>query len=739
VGFLPMHNIQRRLIMNRILLLLLVCCSVFRTRGEHPLDIYWDRSFIADFDVDSVKAIAVTPDGNTVFVGGDFLHFKQPGHEYLVRGVWDGQSWTWESLGSGVNGPVYALSVNSANSVVIGGSFNQAGGITANNIVRATRNASGVWNYSPLIHPYGGANGVTGGPVYAIVDAGSDGLWVGGAFTSAGGNQYSARFARYTTAGWSQAVCNVNGTVHALALYGSSIVVGGEFTSVQSSAPNGASGYVSKLASRLAIWNPSYQQWSVPGGSTSNPGVDGPVYALAVSGSSIYVGGSFQSAGTVAAERIVRWNGASSWTTLDGGVTGVDDEVCSIRIIGSDVFVGGRISQAGPANNPIKVCAIARWRSGDGWLPLGEAFRYAGEPGDRRINAMATTVRNVGSSKEYNVFVGGKFNFRGYGTLIARWRVQLIDLGVLPGTSFSEAYGLNDGYDNDGDGFDDLKIAGSSGNSAFLWTENTDGLGGTMALIPTPSTGGTPSFMTARDVNNAGRVVGGMYFYSNNQAHSFVWDEGALSSLRLIDTFQSSVHDITDDDIIVGTHSDGGLIHATVWSPITLAYQNVSRGSAYAGNSIGDIVGSFDGAALWESFSFKLVEDTELGWAFGVNDQRDMVGASGGQAILLKEALLPHIELGSIYGTSEAKCINNNGLIVGNSPNSSGPASPRAMIATYEVVDDEGVTRMYDLNRILLSSWNFTLSEARRVNSGGSIVGKGLNSTLNTRGYLLRK
>ena len=49
--------------------------------------------------------------------------------------------------------------------------------------------------------------------------------------------------------------------------------------------------------------------------------MNGMVRALAVSGSDLYAGGSFTTAGGSAANRIAKWNG-SGWSALGSGMNG---------------------------------------------------------------------------------------------------------------------------------------------------------------------------------------------------------------------------------------------------------------------------------------------------------------------------------------------------------------------------------------------------------------------------------
>jgi hypothetical protein len=94
---------------------------------------------------------------------------------------------------------------------------------------------------------------------------------------------------------WYSIADNVDGNVSAIrAISDSSILIGGEFTVFG----NGTG------ISNLARWDRSRVAIDNLGG-----GVDGPVRALAKEGSSVFVGGLFSTAGGVPAESIARWDG----------------------------------------------------------------------------------------------------------------------------------------------------------------------------------------------------------------------------------------------------------------------------------------------------------------------------------------------------------------------------------------------------------------------------------------------
>jgi hypothetical protein len=67
------------------------------------------------------------------------------------------------------------------------------------------------------------------------------------------------------------------------------------------------------------------------------------VFALAVSGSDLYAGGDFTTAGGGAATNIAKWNG-SSWSALGSGM---NNSVRVLAVSGSDLYAGGYFTAAG--------------------------------------------------------------------------------------------------------------------------------------------------------------------------------------------------------------------------------------------------------------------------------------------------------------------------------------------------------------------------------------------------------
>ena len=127
------------------------------------------------------------------------------------------------------------------------------------------------------------------------------------------------------------------------------------------------------------------------------------VYALAVGpDGSLYAGGSFTTAGGVAASAIARWDGGA-WYSLATGMGGDVYFYVYALTAGPDIslYAGGKFTTAGGvvANH------IARWdQLTSSWHALGSGM--SGQSDDSYVNAMA--VRPDGS-----LYAGGRFEIAG--------------------------------------------------------------------------------------------------------------------------------------------------------------------------------------------------------------------------------------------------------------------------------------------------------------------------------------
>jgi hypothetical protein len=179
----------------------------------------------------------------------------------------------------------------------------------------------------------------SGPNVYALAVSGST-VYAGGTFSAAGGSAaYS--IAQWNGSSWSALGSGINGAVFALAVSGSTLYAGGNFTTAGGSAAN-----------YIARWNGS--SWSAMGSGISGEdsyGAGPNVYALAVSGSTVYAGGQFTTAGGSPANYIAQWNG-SSWSALGSGLSGAGSDgygpyVDALAVSGSTLYAGGDFTTAG--------------------------------------------------------------------------------------------------------------------------------------------------------------------------------------------------------------------------------------------------------------------------------------------------------------------------------------------------------------------------------------------------------
>src|ERR1035437_4712362 len=128
-------------------------------------------------------------------------------------------------------------------------------------------------------------------------------LYVGGAFTSAGGNTAN-RIAQWNGANWSSLGTGMDGNIGALTIYNGKLYAGGYFTTAGGNTANS-----------IAKWNGT--NWS----SLDTAGLDNSVNAMTVYNNELYVGGSFTMAGGNTANYIAKWNG-TNWTSVGTGMGG---------------------------------------------------------------------------------------------------------------------------------------------------------------------------------------------------------------------------------------------------------------------------------------------------------------------------------------------------------------------------------------------------------------------------------
>ncbi len=347
----------------------------------------------------AVNALTTFDDGNgpALFAGGNFTTAGGAAASYVAR--WDGSGWA--PVGSGTNDTVFALAAfddGSGAALYVGGRFTAAGGMAAFRIAS--------WDGSSWA-ALGGMNGRI--DALAVFDDGSGAaLYAGGTFTTIGGVA-AKRIARWDGSIWAALGGGTNGSVSALAAFddgsGPALYAAGDFTDA------GGRG-----ADSIARWDAP--DWSALGSGIG--GVTIPfVGALSVfddgRGQALYVGGSFETAGGVAASRIARWDG-SSFEALGSGLSGTNSAVFALTVFddggGPALYAAGAFSGIGG----VGASGIAKW-NGSTWSALGSGVGG----GLFSPEVYALTVFDDGSGPA--LYAGGDFTQAGgvAANRIARW------------------------------------------------------------------------------------------------------------------------------------------------------------------------------------------------------------------------------------------------------------------------------------------------------------------------------
>jgi RHS repeat-associated protein len=322
--------------------------------------------------------LAIAQNGNTIYAGGTPIS----GAVQIPILQWDGNT-TWTQLGTnglvGANHIVKAIAA--ANSeLYVGGDFTQSGTDTNAAYISRFNIFSNYWEHvGPVI------NGLNG-PVNAIAYMNGH-LYVGGSFTNVGSSSNASYIAMLTGNDWVPVGNGIGGTnslgnpsqVYAMASCGTNLFVGGDFTSAGGNT----------TAQGIARWNGV--NWApIHAGLTANtnlgvyPWTNLIVKAISTRGDTIYVGGQFggtQPTPKNLAYQIARatWNEQQqdwTWEPLDVGLYGGIDGnglpqngfVNATAIVNGsssgsyDLYVGGTFNLSSFSQKP--AFNIARWSVG---------------------------------------------------------------------------------------------------------------------------------------------------------------------------------------------------------------------------------------------------------------------------------------------------------------------------------------------------------------------------------------
>ena len=288
----------------------------------------------------SIFAVAIQSDGK-IIIGGNFFSYNGTRSRGIARLNTDGSLDTsFDGGGAGVNNSVYAVAIQSDGKIIIGENFiyNDTFG---ERIVRLNTDGSLDTSFN--------ASGLGVDDSVAAVAIQSDGKIIIGGFFLGDNGTPSKQIARLNTDGSFDTSFNAGGagptsTVQTVTIQSDGKIIIGESFS-----------YNGTIGNRIARLNTdgSFDTNFNVGGA----GVNGPVYAVAIqSDGKILIGGYFTSYNGTPSKYIARLNTDGSLdTSFDAGGTGVYDLVAAVAIQsnGKIIIVGDSTSDNSSANNYI--------------------------------------------------------------------------------------------------------------------------------------------------------------------------------------------------------------------------------------------------------------------------------------------------------------------------------------------------------------------------------------------------
>ncbi len=301
------------------------------------------------------------------------------------------------------------------------------------------------------------------------------------------------------------------------------------------------------------------------------------------------------------------------------------------------------------------------------------------------------------------------------------------DLGTLAGDSSSVAWAINE--DGDVVGWS----TGPEGTRAFVYTD----AGGMVALPGLPDRPRT----IARDINDAGVVVGSANAGGTDIGRAVIWSDGSAVDLGTLGTGEfSEAWGLNNLGEVVGwSFTDGanGLtgVHAFLYTQagelLDLTPES-DNGSALDINDAGQVTGymtAFGGyhAFLGEREAIDLGVLPEFAHSFGlaVSSSGQVAGnvtsASGDSERLFRFVDGAMQDLGGQGEHNAAFGINAGGTVVGMR----GQSGKRAIIYS----DADGLR---DLDSVVDASLGWVLLAAHDINDAGEIVGYGANNLSET-------
>ena len=292
---------------------------------------------------------AIAPAGDRVYIGGQFTYVGL----YTGGGVPINTSTGLPvSMFPKINGTVWASCADGNGGWFVGGDFTVIDGVARNYIAHILSDGK----VDPAWNPN------ADGGIYSLALSGTA-VYVGGNFTSIGGQSRNYIAALDATTGNVVATWNPNANliVFSLAVSGSTIYAGGRFTNIGGLNRQSIAALDATTGNALA-WNP-------------NPNYGGYypyIYSLAISGTTVYVGGDFNSIGGQSRNFIAALDSATgnalAWNP------NANSRVLSLAVSGITVFVGGYLNSIGGQSRNYIAALDATTGKATGWNPNADSI-----------------------------------------------------------------------------------------------------------------------------------------------------------------------------------------------------------------------------------------------------------------------------------------------------------------------------------------------------------------------------
>jgi hypothetical protein len=306
--------------------------------------------------IGAVKALAFNSDKTRLYAGGAFT---APKTRLMALNTSDGSVISGWDPGNGSSGTITSVNAMAmcGSDVCIGGAFWTISGQNRSGLAKIDSSGA-VLSWNP-----------GGGTMNALLTTGTSQIIVAGSPGSTGGTVARSGLAAVSlTTGrptsWNP---SPNGEVDVFTISGNRLFVAGGFSNIGGSARSNAAAFSLTSGTLDGTFAPTAAA------------ADHPILAIAVSSTSVYVGGKFTQIAGVSRTTLAAFDLSGSLTAWDPGDTGAGNdptEIDALAINGGALYVGGAFTQIGGfSQNYLTSFDAATGVTNTGWVP-----NYSGGP-----------------------------------------------------------------------------------------------------------------------------------------------------------------------------------------------------------------------------------------------------------------------------------------------------------------------------------------------------------------------